>query len=133
MGTELEGDNDPLDVVEVGSRIRGCGEIYQAKVLGILGMIDEGEMDWKVIAIATDDPDEPHISTIADLEAKMPGKVKSIVDWFKMYKTPDGKPVNQFAFNDEAKDTNFALQVIDTCHRHWKDTANIKTCGLWTP
>lgn len=33
------------------------GQVVQVKVLGILAMIDEGEMDWKVIAINVKDPD----------------------------------------------------------------------------
>jgi len=37
---------------QVGKR----GEIKQVKVLGILAMIDEGETDWKVIAIDNKDP-----------------------------------------------------------------------------
>ena len=32
----------------------GCCE--QVKVLGILGMVDEGEMDWKVVVINAHDP-----------------------------------------------------------------------------
>lgn len=43
-------------MVEIGSRLAACGEVYPVKVLGVLGMIDEGEMDWKVIAIASSDP-----------------------------------------------------------------------------
>lgn len=26
------------------------------------------------------------------------------MDWFRRYKVPDGKPENQFAFNEEFKD-----------------------------
>lgn len=33
------------------------GEVIKVKVLGILAMIDEGETDWKVIAINVDDPE----------------------------------------------------------------------------
>lgn len=33
----------------------------QVKVLGVLGMIDEGEMDWKVIAIDVEDPLAPRL------------------------------------------------------------------------
>ncbi len=54
--TNHGGDNDPIDVCEIGSRIAKTGEVYPVKVLAILGMIDEDETDWKVIAIATDDP-----------------------------------------------------------------------------
>ncbi len=33
------------------------------KVLGILAMIDEGEMDWKVIAINSEDPDAKNLNS----------------------------------------------------------------------
>lgn len=33
------------------------GEVIKVKVLGTLALIDEGETDWKVIVINTDDPD----------------------------------------------------------------------------
>lgn len=39
------------------SQVCTRGEIIKVKVLGILAMIDEGETDWKVIAINVDDPD----------------------------------------------------------------------------
>ncbi len=50
------GDNDPIDVLEIGERTAGVGEIMTVKVLGVLGMIDDGETDWKVIAIDVNDP-----------------------------------------------------------------------------
>ena len=55
-GVELTGDNDPIDVLELGSQIATVGEVYEVKVLGALGMIDGGEMDWKIIAVRTTDP-----------------------------------------------------------------------------
>lgn len=42
------GDNDPLDVVEIGSRRLTTGGVYAVKPLAVLAMIDEGELDWKV-------------------------------------------------------------------------------------
>lgn len=36
------------------------------KVLGILAMIDEGEMDWKVIAINVKDPDAKNLNSGCD-------------------------------------------------------------------
>lgn len=42
------GDNDPLDVCEIGLRQISTGEVRQVKVLGILCLIDDGEADWKV-------------------------------------------------------------------------------------
>ena len=39
------------------------GQVIQVKVLGILAMIDEGEMDWKVIAINVKDPDAKKLNS----------------------------------------------------------------------
>ncbi|KAI3843145.1 hypothetical protein MKW92_049484, partial [Papaver armeniacum] len=50
------GDNDPVDVVEIGDSQRKNGEILKDKPLGVLAMIDEGELDWKINAISLDDP-----------------------------------------------------------------------------
>lgn len=44
---------------EVKRPLQVCsrGEVIKVKVLGILAMIDEGETDWKVIAINVEDPE----------------------------------------------------------------------------
>merc|ERR1712212_562376 len=42
------------------------------------------------------------------------------VEWFKLYKVPDGKPENQFAFNGEAKNREFAHKVILSTHDEWR-------------
>lgn len=46
--TKCKGDGDPIDVCEIGQRVKQRGEVVPVKVLGILAMIDEGETDWKV-------------------------------------------------------------------------------------
>merc|ERR1740129_2442342 len=53
---KVSGDNDPLDCVEIGSQTLPTGTVAQVKVLGVLAMIDDGELDWKVLAIKADDP-----------------------------------------------------------------------------
>jgi inorganic pyrophosphatase len=54
--TQSKGDNDPVDICDIGERIAEIGEVKQVKVLGIMAMIDEGETDWKVIGIDVKDP-----------------------------------------------------------------------------
>ena len=87
------GDNDPLDVVEIGSAATEMGAVTPVKALGVLSMIDDGELDWKLIAVRTDDPLAAQLNDIADVEALLPGTVSGIREWFRWYKTPDGKPV----------------------------------------
>ena len=42
------------------------------------------------------------------------------MEWFKIYKMPDGKPANEFAFNSEPKNKEFAENIIAGCHESWK-------------
>ena len=44
----------------------------QVKVLGVLGMIDSDELDWKLIAINKDDELAPSLNDITDLEKMHP-------------------------------------------------------------
>jgi len=119
--TGVNGDNDPIDVVEIGGKIHPRGSVIQVKVLGVLAMIDDGETDWKVFCIDVNDDDAANLNDIDDVKKLKPGLVEATVEWFKYYKVPDGKPVNEFAFNDEAKDKAFAESVIMQTHEQWKN------------
>ena len=54
--TGYPGDNDPLDVCEIGLRQVQTGEIRPVKVLGVLAMIDDDETDWKVVVCVENQP-----------------------------------------------------------------------------
>ncbi|XP_035516214.1 inorganic pyrophosphatase 2, mitochondrial [Morone saxatilis] len=118
--TKCCGDNDPIDVCEIGTQVCLPGQVIQVKVLGILAMIDEGEMDWKVIAINAEDPDAKNLNSIEDVRKSRPGHLEATVDWFRKYKVPDGKPENQFGFNGQFKDKDFAVEIIKSTHEHWR-------------
>jgi len=107
----VKGDNDPVDVVEIGSVALAVGSVTPVKPLGVLAMIDDGELDWKIIAIAASDPLANELHDIADVEAKLPGVVSGIREWFSWYKTPDDKPINAFGFGERALPKADALQV----------------------
>lgn len=117
--TGAKGDNDPIDIIEIGDRIGQRGEVISVKVLGILGVVDEGETDWKVIAIDVNDDLANELNDIQDVEKLMPGMVEATHDWFRIYKIPDGKPANRFAFNGKVKDRAFAEKKIAETHEHW--------------
>ena len=44
------GDGDPIDAVEIGGATLGMGSVTAVRPLGVLAMIDEGELDWKCAA-----------------------------------------------------------------------------------
>ena len=119
--TQAGGDSDPVDVCDIGTKVHPMGSVIQVKLLGALAMIDEGETDWKLIAIDVTDPKAAEINDIADVEEKLPGLLAATVEWFKIYKMPDGKPPNSFAFNGEAKNAEFAKGVVEKLHNQWKN------------
>jgi inorganic pyrophosphatase len=120
------GDDDPVDVVEIGSKALESGSVSTVKVLGVLAMIDDGELDWKVIAINTEDPMASELNDIDDVEKKMHGVVSGIREWFRWYKTPDDKPLNAFGFDEKCLGKADALKVIEETHGHWSALYNGK-------
>jgi len=127
--TKCKGDNDPIDVCEIGQKIHARGAVVQVKVLGVFAMIDEGETDWKVLAIDASDPLAENLNDIHDVEKVMPGFLAATVEWFKIYKMPDGKPANEFAFDSKPKDREFAESIILGCHDSWKKLVSGETDG----
>lgn len=108
-----------VDVVEIGERQAKVGEVVKVKPLAVFAMIDEGELDWKVVAIAIDDPKAHLVNNVADVENQFPGTLTAIRDWFRDYKIPDGKPPNKFGFDNKAADKDYALKVIAETNEAW--------------
>uniref|UniRef100_A0A8C7AI92 inorganic diphosphatase n=1 Tax=Neovison vison TaxID=452646 RepID=A0A8C7AI92_NEOVI len=108
-------------------QVLSCGEVIHVKILGILALIDQGETDWKIIAINVNDPEASKFHDIDDVKKYKPGYLEATLNWFKFYKVPEGKPENQFAFNGEFKNKAFALEVIKSTHECWK-TLLMKKC-----
>jgi inorganic pyrophosphatase len=116
--TNARGDNDPIDVCDLGAVVSAPGTVKQVKVLGIMAMIDEGETDWKVLAIDVTDPLAAELHDIEDVQRKLPGYIKATEEWFRIYKIPDKKPPNEFAFNGEARNKVRVRQTRTHIHIH---------------
>ena len=117
------GDNDPIDVMEIGSSQLQIGSIQPCRVLGSLELIDEGETDHKIICISLADKDASRIHSMDDLERVKPGHTARLIDWLKRYKTTDGKPENSLAQETPTTQSE-ALAIISETHERWR-----KLCG----
>jgi len=127
------GDNDPLDVMEIGSGPISMGSTTPCRVLGSLELIDEGETDHKVICIALTDPDQARIRSMYDLERIKPGTVDRLVHWLKYYKTSDGKGANRLA-SETPTTQHEAMQIIQDTHKRWNmlcDGETPNSYGFW--
>lgn len=109
MLSTSKSDNDPLDVCEIGELVGYTGQVKQVKVLGVMALLDEEETDWKIIVIDVNDPLAPKLKDIEDVERHLPGLLRATNEWFRIYKIPDGKPENQFAFSGECKNKKLVI------------------------
>ncbi|KAI8951022.1 inorganic pyrophosphatase [Xylaria longipes] len=125
--TKAKGDNDPLDVCEIGELVGYPGQVKQVKVLGVMALLDEEETDWKVIVVDVKDPLAPKLNDVEDVERHLPGLLRATNEWFRIYKIPDGKPENQFAFTGECKNKAYAMDVIHECAEAWEKLITGKT------
>eukprot|EP01025_Chloroclados_australasicus_P046711 TRINITY_DN5156_c1_g1_i2.p1 TRINITY_DN5156_c1_g1~~TRINITY_DN5156_c1_g1_i2.p1 ORF type:complete len:262 (+),score=38.72 TRINITY_DN5156_c1_g1_i2:152-937(+) len=113
------GDNDPVDVVEISSTALKMGGVYPVKCVGVYAMIDDGELDWKVIAINADDPKASEINDVEDVERLFPGELEKVLVWFRDYKIPDGKPANSYGFDNKCMNADFTKDVIEETNKFY--------------
>jgi len=118
------GDNDPLDVIELGLSQLPMGSIVPCRVIGSLELIDEGETDHKILCVHLNDPNAASVRSMSDLERVRPGITARLVDWLKRYKTSDGKPENSLAA-ETPKTVSATLNIIQETHERWR-----ALCGL---
>jgi inorganic pyrophosphatase len=121
--TKTTGDNDPLDVCEIGTTLHATGSIVPVKIVGVLGLIDEGETDWKLIGIDIRDKLASQINDIDDVDKYLPGLLEATRRWFKLYKVPTGKPPNKFALNEQYANRQYAQHVINETRKYWEKLA----------
>lgn len=121
----IKGDNDPLDCIEIGMTQMVTGSVWAVKILGVLGMIDDGEMDWKIICISHYDPIAKFLNDIDDIPEYLPGCLEAIREWLRVYKICQGGVENKFAFNGEFKNKEYTMKLIKESHRMWKNLRKI--------
>ena len=119
-GSGFKGDNDPLDVVEIGISYGGgealaVGQVLPVKVLGAFELIDEGEVDFKIVVIRSDHSDAKKINSMDDLERIQPGVTARLVHWFKFYKTAEGKGANEIT-SETPSSPEDALKIVQKTH-----------------
>ena len=72
-----------MDVVEIGGKVLQCGTVTPVRIVGTLAMIDEGEVDWKMIAINASHPAASGMNSLEDVEQAFPGELDAIREWFR--------------------------------------------------
>lgn len=120
--TKIGGDNDPIDVVQVNAKPCTLGQVQRVEVLGAFALIDDGETDWKLIVQDTDDPDRVKApkGTKEVLDVISQERLTEIVEWFRNYKTAEGKPLNTFGLDERVISAKEALDVLLETNKQWE-------------
>jgi inorganic pyrophosphatase len=108
-------DGDPLDILVLCSQSIQALCLVRATVIGNMQMIDSGEEDDKIIAVATDDPSVNHITTIDDLPKHF---ISVLRNYFEQYKVLENKEV----VIEDFQDKDIAFRVIRESIELYKQT-----------
>jgi inorganic pyrophosphatase len=107
-------DGDPLDILVLCSQSIHSLCLVEATVIGNMQMIDNGELDDKIIAVASNDPSVNHYSKIEDVPQHY---LLELRNFFEQYKVLENKEVKIDNFQD--KDT--AYKVIQEAIDFYKE------------
>merc|ERR1719238_1838099 len=88
--TNVGGDNYPIDALQLNDRPCQIGEVYRVRIVGAFALVDGGKTDWKILAVDADDAATDNIKDVSDVPDE---KKTALVEWFKHYKTAEGKPL----------------------------------------
>ena len=102
----LGDDGDPLDILVLCSESIAPLCLVKATVIGNMQMIDNGEKDDKIIAVASNDPSVNHIKTMEELPEHF---INVLKNFFEQYKVLENKKVEI----DEFQNKEAAYKVID--------------------
>ncbi len=106
-------DNDPLDILILSQvdLVPMC--IVPSKVIGVMRMLDNGEADDKIIAVAARDMSINHIKNISELPNHF---ILELQSFFEDYKKLERKTV----VINEFQDKNVAVKIIEQAIEDYK-------------
>ena len=97
----LADDGDPLDVLVIIAEPTFAGCVVRARPIGVLDMADDKGHDYKILAVAHDDPRSDGVHALGDISAH---RLLEIENFFQTYKTLEKRltDVNGWLGVDEA-------------------------------
>ena len=100
---EKGGDGDALDVLVLSESLE-TGTIVEIIPIGVLKLIDDGEFDYKVIAIPSDSKTQIiKAKSFEEFSSKFPNIIEIIELWFLNYNKDDVANIEGWGDEKEAK------------------------------
>ncbi len=107
-------DGDPLDIlVFTGAELfPGC--LLDARVIGVMRMIDQGVPDDKILAVASKDVTLAHLESVDDLPLH---EKRELGNFFERYTELEGKKVSVPGFESSI----LARELISSCRERYSE------------
>jgi len=106
-------DNDPLDILILSQITVVPMCLVEAKVIGVMRMLDGDELDDKIIAVANNDMSVNHIEDITELPAHF---FKELRNFFEDYKKLENKTVSV----EEFQNAEIAKKIVNKSVEDYK-------------
>ena len=94
-------DGDPLDILVLCSESIQPLCLVECTIIGNMQMIDTGEQDDKIIALATNDPSVNHIKDISELPTHFMAVLKNFFEQYKVLQNKEVK-IDEFQTKEQA-------------------------------
>jgi inorganic pyrophosphatase len=115
-------DNDPLDILVLCSQSIQSLCLVEATIIGNMQMIDQGQVDDKIIAVAAKDPSVNHITRMEELPQHFLLELKN---FFEQYKVLENKKVEIDNFQDQLIAYRIINEAIDLYKKTFKTSSNL--------
>ena len=83
-------DNDPLDAAVFSTGGIIAGALVKGRVVGMMEMVDNGEIDHKIICVNANDPRYDHVQHVDDLTPYERKDLKTFMEIYKYAQTGPG-------------------------------------------
>mmetsp|Transcript_26904 Transcript_26904/g.62483 ORF Transcript_26904/g.62483 Transcript_26904/m.62483 type:complete len:471 (-) Transcript_26904:183-1595(-) len=116
---DAPGDDDPLDVIDIGQIPVGVGDVVVCRPLGAVCLIDEGQADWKIFVVAAQSEGPfTALHSMADVESMWPGRVQEILKWMDDFKQHSCRGRTKLHY--EVHGASVAISLIKKDHLSWR-------------
>ncbi|WP_373741722.1 inorganic diphosphatase [Neisseria sp.] len=114
----LDEDGDELDALIITETPLPTGIYMEAKVIGVMKFVDDGEVDDKIVVVPADDRNNGNAyNTLADLPQQLIKQIEFHFNNYKALKKPGSTVVQHWGDIEEAK------QVIKESVERWNKQA----------
>ena len=113
-------DGDPLDILVLCSQSIQSLCLVEATIIGNMQMIDSGQVDDKIIAVAAKDPSVNHYTKMEDLPQHF---LLELRNFFEQYKVLENKKVAI----DNFQDKDVACKIIEDAIDFYKQNFKVRS------